>query len=409
MVANAADISNSKASNKAIGLICAGHFFSHFYMLLLPPLFPVLKEVYGVGFTELGIAITVFSTATALVQAPVGFLVDKYGARALLVAALLIESVAFALIGVFQDYSALLILMAIAGLANSVFHPADYAILNASVDPKRMGRAFSLHSLGAQLGNMAGPLTILALVAWMDVGVALIACGVGGIVVAIVMAMGSGVLSDATSPGQARRQRQEGPPQLGGMALLLSAPILSAFVFCACTALYNRGVSSFGVSTIHLLNDIPLGEAGIVLTGYLVASPVGVLFGGWLADRTRRHATAAATAFIVISIAAALLAAFPTGVVLATALFAVIGFCSGTVTPSRDMIIRSVTPPGEMGKVYGFVSTGLNVSGVVGPPLYGYLLDNGEPAIVFWTVSAVAAISIVTVTVTGANARKAAL
>ena len=50
---------------KVVGLICAGHFFSHFHMLLVPSLFPVLREVYGVGFTELGFAVACFSVASS--------------------------------------------------------------------------------------------------------------------------------------------------------------------------------------------------------------------------------------------------------------------------------------------------------------------------------------------------------
>ncbi|MBT8062379.1 MAG: MFS transporter, partial [Gammaproteobacteria bacterium] len=120
-------------SGKLIGLVSVAHFFSHFYPLLLPPLFPLLTDAYGVGFTELGFAYATFSVVTTLTQAPMGFVVDRYGARGLLIAGLALESVAFALIGVFPSYAALIILMAVAGLANSVFHPADYSLLSAGV------------------------------------------------------------------------------------------------------------------------------------------------------------------------------------------------------------------------------------------------------------------------------------
>ena len=136
-VGNTGLVSNS---GKLIGLISAAHFFSHFYLLLLPPLFPLLKDLYGVGFTELGLAYTAFSLTTALTQAPMGFVVDRYGARGLLIIGLLVESVAFALIGFFPSYVMLVVIMAIAGLANSVFHPADYALLSAGVEDRRMGR-----------------------------------------------------------------------------------------------------------------------------------------------------------------------------------------------------------------------------------------------------------------------------
>ena len=133
-------VATPRAGNaKVIGLISTGHFLSHFYMLLLPPLFPVLREVYGVGFTELGLALTAFSLTTGFTQAPIGFLVDRYGARGILIAGVMLESLVIVLIAFFPFYAALVALLVLAGLANAVYHPADYAILNASVARERMG------------------------------------------------------------------------------------------------------------------------------------------------------------------------------------------------------------------------------------------------------------------------------
>ena len=153
-----------RSSARAVAVVSSAHFASHFYMLLLPPLFPLLREVYGVGYTELGFAISVFSIVTACTQAPVGFAVDRFGARRILIAGLLLEAGAFALIGLIPAYGAFLALMAVAGLANSVYHPADYSLLNASVDPRRMGRAFSFHTAAGMLGNAVAPVTMVFLI-----------------------------------------------------------------------------------------------------------------------------------------------------------------------------------------------------------------------------------------------------
>ncbi|MFB3087663.1 MAG: MFS transporter, partial [Acidiferrobacterales bacterium] len=152
-------ISVPARSAKVIGLVSTGHFFSHFYMLLLPPLFPMLRDVYGVGFTELGLVIAAFSLTTGLTQVPVGFLVDRYGARGILIGGLMLESLAIGLVGLFPFYGALLALMVLAGLANAVYHPADYAILTASVHRARMGRAFSIHTFAGYLGAAVAPVT----------------------------------------------------------------------------------------------------------------------------------------------------------------------------------------------------------------------------------------------------------
>ena len=261
---------------RVIGLVSTGHFFSHFYMLLLPPLFPLLREIYGVGYTELGFAITVFSLTTGLTQAPVGFLVDRYGARALLIAGVLLESLAFALIGVFPVYGVLLGLMVLAGLANAVYHPADYAILNAAVDQKRMGRAFSIHTFAGFVGEALAPVTMIALMTIVDWRAGLIACGCAGIAVAIVMALNSEVLNDAHIARSSPAPQQSSAT---GMRLLFSAPILMGLLFFVGLSLAGRGVNGFSVATLHTLYDTPLTEASAVLAAFFSALYSSI---GWI-------------------------------------------------------------------------------------------------------------------------------
>ena len=150
---------------KVMSLIGIGHFFSHFYILLLPPLFPLLKDAFGVDYVQLGFAIAVLNGVTALTQAPVGFLVDRFGARGILITGLALFSLAIGLVGVWPSYPVLLLLMVVAGLGNSVFHPADYAILSAAVDTRRKGRAFSIHTFGGYAGFAVAPPVIVSLAA----------------------------------------------------------------------------------------------------------------------------------------------------------------------------------------------------------------------------------------------------
>jgi len=356
-------------------------------MLILPALLPIMTQVYDVGFTELGFAITAYSFATGIVQAPVGFLIDKFGARRFLIVALFGTAAAFTGIGLSDSYAALVVLMVFAGLANSVFHPADYSILNASVPEHVIGRAFSLHSFFAQLGNAAGPMTVLALLTVMDFSTAMLFCGGAGIVAAAVLAANSGVLKESRAPAPSSKTAT-GPTL--GIGLLLSAPIMLGFAFFALTAVNHRGVTGFGAASVHLLHDIDLTDAGIALGAYLLSTPFGVLTGGWLADKTARHAHVAVSMFAIIAAALFAIASVSITAFAAAGLFAVIGFCQGVATPSRDMLIRAATPPQEMGKVFGFVSSGLNLAGVVTPPVLGYLLDTGSPGGVFWLLFGVA-------------------
>jgi MFS family permease len=403
MVANAT-LAVPRHDAKVIGLVSAGHFFSHFYMLLLPPLFPVLREIYGVGYTELGLALATFSITTGLTQAPVGFMVDRYGARNILIAGLYVEALAFALIGVFPFYGALIALMVLAGLANAVYHPADYAILNASVNQQKMGRAFSIHTFSGYLGDALAPITILTLIALADWRTGLIVCGIGGAVTATLMLFNSSVLRDMDT--RAPASVGTGGKSRSGLALLFSAPILMGLFFFVCISLAGRGVTSFSVAALNSLYNTPLETAGIVLSAFLFASPVGVLVGGWIADRVKRHDIVAALCFTVSGLAIFTVAAVELSLTGIAVLFAIAGFTSGVVAPSRDMMIRAVTPPGQMGKVFGFVSTGFNIGGVIGPILFGYLLDHADPRLVFWTVAAVSVLTIFTVLETGRRGRQ---
>ena len=398
-------LDRSRRSARVIGIISTAHFFSHFYMLLLPPLFPLLKDVYGVGFTELGLAITVYSFTTALTQAPVGFLVDRLGARSILIAGLSVEALAFALIGIIPAYGALLALMVLAGLGNAVFHPADYSILNASVDSERMGRAFSIHTFAGQLGNAVAPVTMIFLMTLTDWRTALILCGLAGGVVAVWILFNSEVIRDSRS-GDEEPKPSPGEQSRRGLRLLFSVPILCGVLFFVGISMFGHGINTFSVSTLTEIYDAPLTEVGFVLTAYLFAAPVGVLLGGWVADRVHRHDAVAAGCFVIMAACLFTVAAFSLSLPAIALLFVVAGLFGGMVAPSRDMMIRSVTPHGEMGKVFGFVSTGFNIGGMVAPLVFGYILDHAEPRAVFWTVGAVAVATVFTVLYTGLQGRR---
>ena len=400
----AATRSARRGSARAVSVVSTAHFASHFYMLLLPPLFPLLRDVYGVGFTELGFAISVFSIVTACTQVPVGFAVDRFGARRILVAGLLLQAAAFALIGFVPAYGALLALMAVAGLANAVYHPADYSLLNASVDPRRMGRAFSFHTAAGTLGYAIGPVTMVFLMSLTDWRTALIICAAGGAGIGVVVALNARFLKERVGPEAAESDHGAGSIASGatGVRLLLSAPILLGLLFFLGIAVAGHGIHSFSVSALHIIHDAPIAEATTVLSAYLFASPVGVLAGGWVADRIkRRHDAFAATCFVVIAACIGAVAAFRLPLAATGVLFAVTGLFSGMVSPSRDMLIRSMSPPGEIAKVFGFVSTGFNLGGIVAPVMFGYLLDRSDPGIVFWVVAGVSLVSVFTVLTTG--------
>jgi MFS transporter, FSR family, fosmidomycin resistance protein len=380
---------------RVISLIGVGHFLSHFYILVLPPLFPLLRGELGVSYTALGFALGVLNLVTALTQAPVGFLVDRFGARYILVAGLAIFALATALIGVFPSYLALVLFMALAGLGNSVFHPADYSILSASVNPDRMGRAFSIHTFGGYFGFAAAPVVIVFLTELLNWRAALVISGAVGLIVALVLLANREVLDGDTDKAQARPAGRAAGD--GDLRLLLCAPILMALAFFVMLALAHGGITSFGVSALVALYDISLVDANVPLSAYLFASALGVLAGGIAADRTHRHDLVVGACVILIAFSIAPVGAFAPQPAVVLVAFTIAGFFSGAVAPSRDMMVRAITPKGASGKVFGFVTTGFNIGGVITPLVFGAILDFRQPTLVFWLVALISLATILTV------------
>lgn len=382
----------SSTSQRALVLVCVAHFLSHFYLMLLPPLFPVLSQAMNIGYTELGFALTGFSLVSGFTQAPMGFLVDRYGATKILIAGIGLEGLAFALIGVAPVFAVFVLLLGVAGVANSVYHPANYAILNDVVAGARIGRAFSYHTSAGLAGEAIAPASVLLLTAVFNWKVALVLCGLCGVFTAIALVLNAHVLSgrggdaggDRSTVGQSAR-------------ILFTAPILLGVLFFIGISVMNRGMTGFSVSALHEGYGLSLGVAGTLLSAWLFAAPLGVLVGGQLADRTEHHAANIAICFAVIAVCIASIVMLAPNVWWCGVLFAVGGFFAGVVSPSRDMLIRSVTPPGQYGKVFGFVSTGFNIGGIIAPPLYGYVLDNSAPDTVFWIAALASLLTIFTV------------
>ena len=374
---------------KLLALIGTGHFFSHFYLIVLPPLFPLLEAELGVGYAALGLLMTLPNLATMLLQTPVGFLVDRFGARRPLVIGLIVMGGAVAGAGLAPGYGALAALMVLMGVGNSVFHPADYAILAARIEPGRLGRAFSIHTFAGSLGWAASPAVVVFLAALWSWHVALVIAGLCGVAMALVI-LTQGQELDA--PGTAQRTAAKGtapsttvpvPGKRGGLGLLLSAPILLLFVYMMMASVATSGLNGFTVTALVKLHGADLITANAALTALLVASAAGVLAGGVLADRFRRHDLIISAGFFVAAGFLVIIGLISLPLAAIVAAMTVVGLARGAIQPSRDMMVRKVAPEGQVGAVFGFVTTGLNVGGAVAPVFFGWLVDRGLVAWVF--------------------------
>jgi len=387
--------SSAAADARLIAIVCAGHTLSHFYSLVLPPLFPVLRGELRVSYAALGALITAWATASAISQPVSGFLVDRFGARRVLASGLVLLSSAIALAGMAPSYWALVPIMALAGLGNGVFHPADYSIFNSRVDPKRLGRAYSAHSSSGSLGWVLAPIVVGGLTAMGGWRMAVTSVGAVGVLAAVFISR-QRALDDG--PRRAPARAEIGAPALAAeIRPLLTPPILMAFAYFALIAASMSAMQAFAVTTMVAIYDTPLTMAAGALTAYLLGSAAGVICGGFAADRMRRHDVFASGG---MAVAAALTLLFASGAppaALLAALLALIGFAKGATNPSRDMLVRAATPRGASGQVFGFVYSGLDVGTLVMPPIYGWLIDRGQPRAVFVVAAALMALTIVTV------------
>ena len=383
-----------------ISLVGLAHGTSHFFHMLLPPLFPVFSQAFALSYAELGLLVTLFFAVSGIGQALAGFLVDRVGARPVLFTALGCFVAAAACGAMAQGYGGLLLAAALAGLGNSPFHPVDFTILNHRVSQPRLGHAFAVHGVSGNLGWAIAPVVLLGVTgltgSWRW---ALATCALWALAVLALMLWQREAVDDHVRQRRAAAHVAErSEPALAFLRLPSVWLCFSFFFFSTCAL---TGILSFAGPALHKMYDVPLEAASFVVTGYMLCGIVGLLLGGFVAARAARLER---TIGICLAAAGALLALVGTGwlpAALAIGVAAFAGLGTGLAGPSRDMLIKRASPPGATGRVYGTVYSGLDLGFALAAPVFGAVLDGSNPNGVFFGAALALALGVLSASMIG--------
>lgn len=378
-------------SKLILALISLGHALSNFYALCLPPLIPFLKVEFGVSYAALGLVLSIRSFSAGILQVPVGILVDRVGAKRVLLGGLLLMTVGFGVFGVAPSYAWLIVGAVLLGFGMSTLRPSNYKILNASIAPAWMGRAYGINMFSAHAGRAVAPAITIALTALWSWRLAVAAITAAGLVIVAGLVSQWRIVRDDTLPVQDGKETRI----LEEFKLLASRTIALFFVFYLLSALATNGLHSFSVVALVELQNTPIEVASGALTGFLAAGAIGVLAGGFIVDKTPRHAMVAAICLLLSTVLLLLFTRVSMTTVAIVALMSFIGFLQGAIRPARDMMVRAVLPLGSFGKAIGMIGTGAAIGGAAAPVMFGWIMDIGEPQWIIYVVGVCFALTTV--------------
>jgi MFS family permease len=376
-----------------IALVGLAHGTSHFYHLLFAPLFPWLKAAFGLSYAELGLLLSAFFVVSGIGQALAGFLVDRIGAWIVLMAGVGLLGVAAMTLAASQNYPMLMLAAAIAGLGNSVFHPADFTILNRRVSVPRLGHAFGMHGILGTMGWATAPVFLAGLATLIGWRLALLAAALLTFAILALLLANRALLDtrELHAAGAAK-----GAGQADALAFLRLPGVWMCFAFFFITSMSLGGIQSFAPSALVELYGVPVTLATSSITAYMVASAGGMITGGFLAARTSHHERIIAGAFAVAGALCMLVASSTVSPATTIVLLALIGFGSGIAGPARDLLVRAAAPRGATGRVYGVVYSGLDVGMSIAPLMFGAMMDGGHPGWVFVAIGLFQALALLT-------------
>ena len=381
-------LSRRASDVRVIGLISLAHGSSHFFHLVLPPMFPWLKDAFALSYAELGLLMSVFFVVSCIAQATSGFLVDRIGARPVLFGGIGLLILAALVYSQSNGYAMLLMGAVIAGCGNGIFHPVDYTLINHKVSPPNLPYAYSMHGVTGYLGWAAAPAFMVAIAQFSDWRIAFLSAALLEACIFGVLWLNRNYLVDNVKERHedAHASNQASNPgvvQESAFAFLKLTAVWLCWIFFFFSMASTSSLQSFAPSALFSIYQVPLDVGSYYITLLALGSAGGVLFGGYLAAKLKapeRIVTSCLSATIVMCL---LLGSGFISIAVIPILFFGIGFGYGVVAPSRDLLVKTVTPKGVAGRVYGIVYSGIDLGAAVGPFIFGFFMDAGLPNALF--------------------------
>ncbi|MEY3799360.1 MAG: hypothetical protein RLZZ406_661 [Pseudomonadota bacterium] len=382
-------LTSRRASDvRVISLISLAHGSSHFFHLILPPMFPWLKAEFGFNYAELGLLMTIFFVVSCMVQAASGFLVDRIGARPVLFAGVGLLALAALIYSQSNGYAMLVLGAVIAGCGNGVFHPVDYTLINHKISSSNLPYAYSVHGVTGYLGWAAAPAFMVAMTTVFDWRIAFLAAAALEASILLILWLGRDRLVDDV---QARRQESEtkhaannpsGTP-LSTFGFMRLPVVWLCWIFFFFSMAATSGLQSFAPTALFKIYDLAVSSGNYYLTLLSMGGAGGMLLGAYLATRLKAPERIITICFTVNIVMGLLLATGVLPIEIIVMAFIVIGLGLGIAAPSRDLMIRAATPSGASGRVYGIVYSGIDLGAAISPLVFGILLDIDMPKLLF--------------------------
>ena len=380
-------LSRRASDVRVIGLISLAHGSSHFFHLLLPPMFPWLKNAFALSYAELGLLMSIFFVVSCVVQAASGFLVDRIGARPVLFLGVALLSLAGLTYSQSNSYSMLILGAVIAGLGNGVFHPVDYTLINHKISPLNLPYAYSMHGVTGYLGWAAAPAFMVAIAELADWRIAFLSAAALEVLVLLILWLNKSQLVDDVKERHAQSHataQAMGPGSSESVFAFLKLPaVWLCWIFFFFSMASTSSLQSFAPSALFKVYLIPIDVGSYFITLLALGSAGGVLFGGYLAAKLQAPERIVSCCLSVTVLMCLLLATGLVSTEIIPLIFFALGFGYGVVAPSRDLLVKLATPKGVSGRVYGIVYSGIDLGAAVGPFIFGFFMDSGLPKALF--------------------------